>query len=436
MVAAAVLTLAHACYAAPQPVAIGSHRSYPTREISLPVSLQLPAELCPGAQTGKPATGALTSTLTTPVPAPVTSLAFSPDGKCLAIGRHGVVTLLDLSTARPQREIEETGLAVHALEYSPDGRWLAAAGGEPGAAGRVVLYETAAQYRRGRVLEGHADVVYGLAFSPDGKRLATASLDKTARIWELESGKAVLTLSDHSDSVYAVSFTPDGKSLVTGSTDRAVKLFDAATGKSQRTLSGHEEGVLALAVSPDGKTCVSGGVDRRLRWWNLADGTLVRTVGGHQGTIQGVAWSRDGKRLASVAGDKSVRLWDGASGAAQRALADATEWLYAVAFSPDGKAVAAGGWDGLVRVWDPEKGQLRLTLLCGVNGEGSSGREWLALTPEGYYETSPGLAGRLAWRVGSVPVAPAGFERIMRTLRQGSEVAKALTGAPMTAVKW
>jgi WD40 repeat protein len=433
---AAVVTLAHVCCAAPPTAAAGSPRSFPTREIVLPLTLQLPAELRPAAKTGKPAAGALTAALTAPVPAPVTGLAYSPDGKRLAISRHGVVTLLDLSTAKPEREIEEAGLAIHAVEFSPDGRWLAVAGGEPGVAGTVILYDVATQFQRGRVLAGHTDVIYGLAFSPDGKRLATASLDKTARIWDLASGKALVTLTDHSDSVYTVAFTPDGKSIVTGSTDRAVKLFDASTGKSQRTLSGHEEGVLALAVSPDGKSAVSGGVARRLRWWNLADGSLVRAVGGHQGTIQALAWSRDGKRLASVAGDKSVRLWDAASGAAQRTLSDATEWLYAVAFSPDGKSVAAGGWDGLVRVWEPEKGQLRLTLLCGVRGDADAPRQWLALSPEGYFDASPDLAGRLSWRVDAVPVAAASSERIMRTLRQAPEVAKSLTGAALPAVHW
>jgi WD40 repeat protein len=412
------------------------HPRFSTREIALPVTLALPAELVPAAKNGKPAGGPPTLMLTAPVPAPVTSLAFSPDGKRLAIGRHGVVTLVDLATSRPEREIEEPGWAVHAVEFSPDGTRLAAAGGEPGADGKVLLYDAASPFRRVRVLEGHSDVVYGLAFSPDGKRLATASLDKTARVWSLESGKALITFTDHSDSVYAVCFTPDGKAVLTGSTDRAIKLFDAASGKSRRTLSGHDEGVLALAVSPDGKSAVSGGIDRRLRWWNLADGSLVRAVGGHQGTIQALAWSRDGRRLASAAGDRSVRLWDAASGAPQRTLSDAAEWLYAVAFSPDGKYLAAGGWDGLVRIWETEKGQLRLTLLCGVRGDAGPPREWLALTPEGYFDGSPGLAAAVNWRVGTTAVTPASAERIGRVLRQGPEVAKVLTGAALSPVQW
>lgn len=430
------LTLAHACRAAAAVPSPTVRPSLPSREIVLPLSLLLPAELRPSARNGKPAGGTTALALTVPVPAPVTCLTYTPDGKSLVIGRNGLVTFVSLASGRPEGEITEPGLAIHAVEFSPDGRTLAVAGGEPGSSGRVFLHHAALPFPRVRVLDGHADVVYGVAFSPDGKQLATASLDKTARLWNLDNGKLRFTLSDHSDAVYAVGFTPDGSSVVTGSADRAVKLFDTQTGKSRRTLSGHDEGIVALAVSPDGKSAVSGGSDRRLRWWNLADGALVRAVGGHQGTIQALAWSRDGKRLASVAGDKSVRLWDAVSGAAQRTLSDASEWLYAVAWSPDGRWVAAGGWDGLVRIWDAERGQLRVTLLCGVPGAGSTTRAWFALTPEGYYDAAAELATGLRWRLGEVALEPAAAERMTRTLRRGAEVAKALAGATLPPVNW
>jgi WD40 repeat protein len=66
-------------------------------------------------------------------------------------------------------------------------------------------------------LEGHIYAVNSVAFSPDGKRLATGSYDKTAKIWDLDSAKALTTLEGHTDIVWNVAFSPDGKRFATGS---------------------------------------------------------------------------------------------------------------------------------------------------------------------------------------------------------------------------
>jgi WD40 repeat protein len=74
-------------------------------------------------------------------------------------------------------------------------------------------------------LRGHSDPVHGVAFSPDGKRLATASWDRTAKVWDAESGKELLTLRGHLDNVFGVAFSPDGKRLATASGDQTVQAY-------------------------------------------------------------------------------------------------------------------------------------------------------------------------------------------------------------------
>ena len=74
-------------------------------------------------------------------------------------------------------------------------------------------------------------VFTSVAFSPDGKRLATASADQTAKVWDAESGKELLTLRGHSDTVNGVAFSPDGKRLATASDDQTAKVWDAESGK-------------------------------------------------------------------------------------------------------------------------------------------------------------------------------------------------------------
>jgi WD40 repeat protein len=79
-------------------------------------------------------------------------------------------------------------------------------------------------------LTGHTAPVYGLAFSPDGHTLATASVDTTARLWNVTdpARPSVLAalLVGHTDNVYSAVFSPDGHTLATASHDKTVRLWE------------------------------------------------------------------------------------------------------------------------------------------------------------------------------------------------------------------
>ena len=64
-----------------------------------------------------------------------------------------------------------------------------------------------------------------MAFSPDGRLLATASADKTARLWDPDTGEQLRTLTGHTDWVFGVAFSPDGRLLATASADKTAWLW-------------------------------------------------------------------------------------------------------------------------------------------------------------------------------------------------------------------
>jgi dipeptidyl aminopeptidase/acylaminoacyl peptidase len=113
--------------------------------------------------------------------------------------------------------------------------------------------------------------VYSATFSPDGKRIVTASQDRTARLWAVETGKPIgEPLKGHDDVVYSAAFSPDGKRIVTASGDKTVRLWDAERGKpiSER-LEGHDDIVYSAAFSPDGKRIVTASGDKTARLWKI-----------------------------------------------------------------------------------------------------------------------------------------------------------------------
>lgn len=79
-------------------------------------------------------------------------------------------------------------------------------------------------------------------------------------------------MTGHTDMVTAVTFSPDGRRIVSGSADKSIRLWDADTRRAiGAPLTGHTDGVLSVAVSPDGQRVISGASDDTIRAWPTPD---------------------------------------------------------------------------------------------------------------------------------------------------------------------
>lgn len=287
----------------------------------------------------------------------VTSLAFSPDGKTLAVGSKDSVRLIDVEPHTSRATLAGIKGQVRALAFSPDGAQLL-----------VGTYQSLQLWNpisgeRVREWKGHRGYITGVAFSPDGQRIVTSSDDETAKLWSLDSNDAQSVLQGHAYPINGVAWSNDGRWIATAAGDDTritkpgeVKVWDATTGQELFSLGDHAKAATAVAFSPESTVLASGGLDEKVILTNLETQQPIGFFGGHQRPINCVVFHPDGKTVISGSGGRfvgkhTVKLWNRESGQELASL-DAHEGrISALALSTDGSLLASGSHDKQVILW-------------------------------------------------------------------------------------
>lgn len=299
----------------------------------------------------------------------VSGIAFDPDGLRLATcGGDGLVriwTIADNGSLTPLMKFEgqvkpgtSSGYSpVTSVAFSPDGRFLASCGAD-----QIVHVWDVQTKGETRGLRAHTDWVTSVAFSPDGRYLASAGVDKAARVFELTQ-QDTAPPPGHTQTVRAVAVSPDGKFAATASTDRTIKVWNLDEGREVATLLGSQEKIYSISFLGKDRLATGGempnGDSGRVQFWSVKPAKALI------GTLTGRAWavvgSPDGSKVAAwttkpAIGEQSnhsYELFD-ASGANTGSLRDAGREVQAAAFSPDLAWAISGDKQGSVRIWDLE----------------------------------------------------------------------------------
>jgi WD40 repeat protein/predicted Ser/Thr protein kinase len=280
-------------------------------------------------------------------------LAFSPDGKLLAIARNGRLRLHDPATGDVLRTLAEKD-AGQRPAFSPDGKRLATV-----ESGRVHVWdlETA---QKVRTLSGSFDKPQDLVFRPDGQRLAVAGGDRKVVIWDPERSEPLRILLGEGRAAVALAYSPDGSILAVGGD--AIRLWDADIDQDATILTGHEKPVFSVRFGRDGHTMATGSADGTARIWDLTRHQVAHVLRSPGGAIHSIAMRPDGTLMATADNDRAIRLWDVTTGEVWRTLEGHADLALAVAFSPDGGRLASAGLDRTIRIWDLALGRTTLTL--------------------------------------------------------------------------
>jgi WD40 repeat protein/serine/threonine protein kinase len=256
------------------------------------------------------------------------------------------------------------------MAFSPEGSRIASASDD----GTLKLWDVSTG-REVLTFRGHSGPVSRLAFSPDGRRVASASADRTVKLWDTATGQEIVTLRGHSGAVWGVAFSPDGSRIASVGRDWAgadepgeMKIWAAVTGRQLHAMSVHKSIPLCVAFSPDGHRIATASWDCTAKLWDAATGQELRTFRGHSDAVWCVAFSPDGRRIATASRDRNVKLWDATTGQEVLAVRGHSAAVLYVAFSPDGSQLATASRDRTVKLWDAITGQEVLTLRGHAEG--------------------------------------------------------------------
>ncbi|KZP22853.1 WD40 repeat-like protein, partial [Athelia psychrophila] len=260
--------------------------------------------------------------------------------------------------ALPTQVFEGHSGSVNSVAFSPDGQCIASGSSD----NTIRIWDAKTGSLLAEPFEGHTDYVFSVAFSPDSQRVASGSRDKTIRVWDAQTGALIAgPFKGHTGYVHSVAFSPDSQRIASGSEDKTVRIWDAKTGSLiAGPFEGHTNCIFSVAFSLDSQRVASGSQDRTIRIWNAQTGALIAgPFEGHTDYVRSVVFSPDSQRIASGSEDKTIRVWDVKTGTLIASPFEGhTDYVFSVAFSPDSQRVASGSRDKTVRIWDAQTGTL------------------------------------------------------------------------------
>ncbi|MBA2733754.1 MAG: protein kinase [Acidobacteria bacterium] len=280
----------------------------------------------------------------------VSSVAVSSNGQVIISGSaDGTIKLWDSQTGALTQTLEEAGNEVVSVAFSADGKLVAVGLSGSGGQGTAIIFDNSLG-KLGEVRQKMTESnINTIAISPDGQTFAIGNLSGTLKLWDTVSGTLMQRLEGQDVQTRSVAFSPDGKSVVGGGYGNTVKIWDAETGALKRTLSGHSNEIAAVAFSPDGKTVASGSFDNTVRLWDSETGALKQTLTAADFLVNAVAFSPDSKLVAGGS-NRKVLVWETQTGVLRQTMKDDSTSINTIAYSPDGKMIVIGNADGTVKL--------------------------------------------------------------------------------------
>lgn len=220
------------------------------------------------------------------------------------------------------------------------------------------------RFKSAGVCVGHAESVGAVALSRKSNTfMITGSQDRTIKYWNLRDldledpdeeyrPKSLYTHQAHEKDINTICVAPNDKFFATGSQDKTAKLWNVDTGELVGTMKGHKRGVWCAQFSPVDQVLATSSGDKTVKIWSLKDFTCLKTFEGHTNSVLRVDFLTAGMQLVSAGSDGLVKVWTIKTNECASTLDNHTQKVWALAVRKDEKFVVSGGADSVINFWE------------------------------------------------------------------------------------
>ena len=160
------------------------------------------------------------------------------------------------------------------------------------------------------IFEGHLSWITDIAIVKNMSKIISLSLDKTCKLWDINSEGVKYSLSGHTYNVSCLAITHNNKFIISGGWDYIINIWCLKVKHHVKTLSGHKNNISSLIITSDDSKVISASWDGTIKFWLIPSGCQIHSLNIADSYVFNISISKDDKFLFSSSGDSVVRIWD------------------------------------------------------------------------------------------------------------------------------
>jgi WD40 repeat protein len=297
---------------------------------------------------------------------PVAGLWLSADGKTMSLAKRAlsgqkkdtewVLKSYDLTNLREMRSFHvPADITWNLAAFSPNGRTVAVADRNSGSEATVSLWNVESG-KRIVTIRGQQHQICWLAFSADGRALIITDWNGLVKVWDVTAGKEQWHVRQEPRHITRAAISPDGSLLAT-LTDNShyVHLWNMRSRRERKPIASREYRFSSVAFFPDSRHLLTASKGGSLQIWDIHVMQLLTCLSGHASYVTSIAFSPNGKLFATASYDRTTKIWSASDGHEIETIKGHGSAVFSVAWSHDSKFVVSGGEDTTVKLWNVTK---------------------------------------------------------------------------------